>query len=127
MTPTALKHIILASLAALTFPTLAQHSHTGHGSTQHAPAPIEHSAMQHAGHAPYSGFQTREIKALSEPQLAELRSGKGMSLALPAELNGYPGPSHTLELAAPLQLTPAQREQTQQIFTSMQKEAQVLG
>ena len=48
---------------------------------------------------PYTGLQNRPIKALSDQQLDDLRNGRGMSLALPAELNGYPGPVHVIELA----------------------------
>ena len=40
---------------------------------------------------PYAGMETRPIKALSEQQIADLRTGRGMSLALAAELNGYTG------------------------------------
>ena len=38
--------------------------------------------------APYAGMQSRPIKALSEQQLADLQAGRGMGLALAAELNG---------------------------------------
>lgn len=38
---------------------------------------------------PYSGMQTREVKALSNQQAADLQAGRGMGLALAAELNGY--------------------------------------
>ena len=48
---------------------------------------------------PYAGMQARQIKALSEQQISDLDAGRGMGLALAAELNGYPGPSHVLELA----------------------------
>ena len=44
--------------------------------------------------SPYAGMQTRRIKALSEQQVADLKAGRGMGLALAAELNGYPGPAH---------------------------------
>ena len=47
--------------------------------------------------SPYAGMQTRAIKALSDQQIADLRAGRGMGMALPAELNGYPGPAHVLE------------------------------
>ena len=77
--------------------------------------------------APYAGMQGRPVKALSEQQVADLRAGKGMSLALPAELNGYPGPLHTLELAEPLRLSATQRARTQELFTQMQREAQAVG
>jgi hypothetical protein len=60
--------------------------------------------------APYAGLQARPIKALSDPQIADLKAGRGMGLALPAELNGYPGPSHLLELADQIGLTGAQRQ-----------------
>jgi Spy/CpxP family protein refolding chaperone len=50
-----------------------------------------------------------------------------MSLALAAELNGYPGPSHVLEHAEALQLTDGQREKVQDLFRSMQAEARTLG
>lgn len=83
--------------------------------------------MRHGQHAPYAGLQKRDIKALSEQQLADLRAGRGMSLALPAELNGYPGPAHALELADPLQLSPEQRSKTQALFDQMQREARALG
>lgn len=90
---------------------------------QHAPA------SGHAGHAsaPYAGMHSRSIKALSDQQLADLRAGKGMSLALPAELNGYPGPAHVLESAEPLKLTPQQRARTQALFEQMQREARLAG
>jgi len=45
---------------------------------------------------PYAGMQMRSIKALSDQQIADLAAGRGMGLALAAELNGYPGPSHVL-------------------------------
>lgn len=48
---------------------------------------------------PYAGMQSRQIKALSDQQIGDLRAGRGMGLALTAELNGYPGPSHLVELA----------------------------
>lgn len=35
---------------------------------------------------PYAGMQTRSIKALSDQQIADLRAGRGMGLALAAEL-----------------------------------------
>ena len=58
-------------------------------------------------------MQTRAIKALSDQQIADLRAGRGMGMALPAELNGYPGPAHVLELADKLELTPDQRASVQ--------------
>ncbi|HEX5865571.1 MAG TPA: periplasmic heavy metal sensor [Casimicrobiaceae bacterium] len=79
------------------------------------------------GHSPYAGLEQREIKALSNEQIADLRAGRGMSLALPAEVNGYPGPRHVLELADALNLTPDQRASTQSLFAEMEREAMGLG
>lgn len=76
---------------------------------------------------PYAGMQARPVKALSEQQVADLRAGRGAGLALPAELNGYPGPSHTLENADALSLTPDQRARTKALFEAMKAEAVPLG
>src|SRR4051794_39024189 len=76
---------------------------------------------------PYAGMQTRPIKALSEQQVADLGAGRGMGLALAAELNGYPGPSHLLELADKLDLSTEQRASIQRLFDSMKAEAVPLG
>lgn len=76
---------------------------------------------------PYAGLQSRSIKALSDQQLSDLHAGRGAGLALAAELNGYPGPAHVLELADKLNLSPAQRERTQKLFAAMKVEAVPLG
>ena len=47
---------------------------------------------------PYAGLEARAIKSLSAADVQELRRGGGWGLALPAELNGVPGPAHLLEL-----------------------------
>jgi hypothetical protein len=78
-------------------------------------------------HQPYAGLQSRPVKALSEQQIADLRAGRGMSLALPAELNGYPGPLHVIEHADALALTPGQSAQVQRLYNNMKQEAVPLG
>jgi Spy/CpxP family protein refolding chaperone len=77
--------------------------------------------------SPYGGMQTRAIKALSEQQIADLKTGRGMGLALPAELNGYPGPMHVLEHAVALSLTAEQRERTAALIQAMKAEAIPVG
>jgi hypothetical protein len=77
--------------------------------------------------SPYAGMQDRPVKALSEQQVADLKAGRGMGLALPAELNGYPGPSHLLELADRLDLSSSQRNSIKQLFDSMKAEAVPVG
>lgn len=83
-------------------------------------------ASAHA-QTPYAGMQTRPVKALSEQQVGDLKAGRGMGLALAAELNGYPGPVHVLELADKLELTAAQKSGMQQLVDSMKAEAMPLG
>jgi Spy/CpxP family protein refolding chaperone len=94
---------------------------------QHAAHSQHDQAMRPGQHAPYAALLTRDIKSLSEQQISDLRAGKGMGLALPAELNGYPGPTHTLELADRLNLSAEQRGSTQTLFEKMQQETKALG
>jgi len=115
----------LALTNGVAFAQPAAHHHGPHsGREQHAHG--QASSASH-GHSAYTGMQTRTIKALSDQEIADLRSAKGMSSALPAELNGYPGPSHTMELAEPLQLSVAQRARTRVLFEQMQREAAMAG
>src|ERR1043166_1717373 len=76
---------------------------------------------------PYAGMDQRSVKALSEQQIADLRAGRGMGLALAAELNGYPGPMHVLELAESLGLSDRQRAKMQELLAAMKAEAVPLG
>jgi hypothetical protein len=80
-----------------------------------------------AADRPYAGQQTRAIKALSDDEIAALRRGEGMGMAKAAELNGYPGPAHVLQLTAQLGLTDAQRRDVQAIFGRMSAAAKPLG
>lgn len=88
---------------------------------------------QHEHHPPsssaslYAGQETRAIKALSPEEITAYQQGAGMGLARAAELNGYPGPRHVLELADSLALTPTQRYETQAIFDAMHQVATRLG
>jgi hypothetical protein len=50
-----------------------------------------------------------------------------MSLALAAELNGYPGPRHVLELGHQLGLTDQQRVEVQRLFDAMTAEVVPIG
>ena len=76
---------------------------------------------------PYAGMQPRLIKALSDQQVSDLRAGRGMGLALAAELNGYPGPSHVLELADQLGLSAEQRSKVQEMSAAMKSETTPIG
>jgi hypothetical protein len=82
---------------------------------------------QSQSQSPYAGMQTRSIKALSAQQIDDLKAGRGMGLALAAELNGYPGPSHVLELSDRLALSAEQKQRIQTLFDSMKAEATPIG
>jgi len=76
---------------------------------------------------PYAGMDSRPIKALSKQQIADLTAGRGMGLALAAELNGYPGPVHAIELADRIGLSADQVAKLHQFFEAMKAEAIPLG
>jgi hypothetical protein len=50
-----------------------------------------------------------------------------MGLALAAELNGYPGPLHVLELADRLQLSSDQAQRVRGLYEGMKSEAIAVG
>ncbi len=114
--------LALASAAA------AQQHHGAPPSAPHAGSG-QHSSGGHgaAPAGPYAGLERRAVASLSEEQIADLRAGRGMGLALSAELNGYPGPVHVLELAGSLGLSEEQRSRVQALHASMKSEAVGLG
>lgn len=75
----------------------------------------------------YAGQQTREIKALSAQEQRGWLEGEGMGMARAAELNGYPGPMHVLELAQTLQLTPEQATASRELMKKHKAEVRRLG
>lgn len=77
--------------------------------------------------SPYAGLEKRAVKALSDQQVADLRAGRGMGYAFAAELNGYPGPSHVLEVRERLGLTEAQQNRIQELFDAMKTETITIG
>lgn len=80
-----------------------------------------------AENQPYAGQDTREIASLSAQDIEDLLAGRGWGLAKPAELNGYPGPLHVLELADEIGLNEAQLAQITAIRAQMTRDAQAAG
>jgi len=80
-----------------------------------------------ADKAPYAGEDARVIKALSPERIEGLRMGAGLGYAKAAELNGWPGPLHALELADALSLTADQRARIGVIRQAMLAKAKPLG
>jgi hypothetical protein len=96
----------MLALSIFTPPAFAQHAHGDD------PAP-----------SPYAGFEGRAVAGLSDADIAELRRGGGWGLALPAELNGAPGPAHVLELRDELDLAADQISAIEAIHADMRAEA----
>ncbi len=84
-------------------------------------------AEAQASPSPYTGLTVREIKALSPEEVEQYLDGQGMGYALAAELNGYPGPKHVLELADELALSEEQTVAVRASFDRMQARARDLG
>jgi Spy/CpxP family protein refolding chaperone len=80
-----------------------------------------------AQHSTYAGQEKRAIKALSDDEIRQYRSGAGMGYAQAAELNAFPGPMHVLELADKLTLSPEQRAATRRLMDEHKAEARAIG
>jgi hypothetical protein len=90
----------------------------------------------HSGHvinntiSKYTGQENRLIKSLSPEDIESLQTGTGDAfggMAKLAELNGYPGPRHVLDLANELELSNKQKANITTIYDNMKKKAAVLG
>ena len=112
---------IIATCALSTWATASFSQNSGHMHAPPAPVAVALPA------SPYAGEATRDIKSLSASDVAGLQAGAGMAYAKAAELNGYPGPAHVLELAAQLQLNSDQRAATEKLMEQHKSKARTLG
>ena len=109
---------LLAAGLLLMLP-LAAHPSSGSG---HPPAAEElHSA--------YAGQKDVATTGLLPAEVEALEQGKGMAQALPAEVNGYPGPRHVLDAADEgiLDLRPSERQAVARIYDRMHVRAVAKG
>jgi Spy/CpxP family protein refolding chaperone len=77
--------------------------------------------------SPYKGQEGNEIKSLSPQEVSSLLTGQGMGYAKAAELNGYPGPAHVIELADQLALSSEQRQSSQRLMDQHKETARRIG
>ncbi|WP_420003910.1 Spy/CpxP family protein refolding chaperone [Arenibacterium sp. LLYu02] len=92
------------------------------------PAVAQSRHEMHGGaHHPYAGQDSRAIAALSEEHIAGLQAGAGLGYAKAAELNGWPGPLHVLELADELDLSPEVQAQVEALRQEMLDAVPPLG
>lgn len=85
------------------------------------------AGQQHEHRSPYADQEHTGIAALDAEELRGLLEGEGMGLARAAELNGYPGPKHVLELAEELELSAEQRSAVEEVRLRMSEAARALG
>lgn len=119
----ALAFAALAASPLAAQPPGSQHQHGAASPPGHRPT----AGASAEPSRPYADLARRRVKALSDEEAAGLFAGRGMSLALAAELNGYPGPIHVLEHAAALGLTPEQRARAEDLRRAMESEARAIG
>lgn len=110
---------VLAMSAAL--PCMAQQNgahgaHHGH-----------HGQHGKGSHSQYIGQHAREVASFSDEEVRGHLDGRGLGYARPAELNGYPGPMHVLELKQELALSQDQVTATTALFQRMQSRAREAG
>lgn len=84
-------------------------------------------AAQHVHPAPATPPTSTATSALSAEAVTQLLNGDGMGLAKPAELNGFPGPKHVLDLKKELAITPEQESRVDAIRRAMLERAQAIG
>lgn len=99
---------MIAIVASGSVVSMAQEDH-GHRSTPAA-------AFTYAGR--YD--PTDIIRSLTPEEIVQIERGEGAGFALPAELNGVPGPRHVLDLARELDLSHDQAAQVQAVYAEMQ-------
>jgi hypothetical protein len=87
------------------------------------------SSTQHEQHVHGTATPqtTNETSALSAEAVQQLLNGDGMGLAKPADMNGYAGPKHVLELKADLEITSEQERRVDAIRQRMLGRARALG
>ncbi|MBK5260831.1 MAG: hypothetical protein JJE51_14670 [Thermoanaerobaculia bacterium] len=89
----------------------------------HANCPMKDKKAE----ASYTDRVSLEIKSLRPDDIDQYRKGTGMGLAIPAELNGYPGPRHVLDLAVEVALTDEQKTKMKSVYSQMHTKAVRLG
>jgi len=91
---------------------------------------ITSSNMSSFQTSPYAGQELRDIKSLSDDDIQSLQNGTGEAfggMAKLAELNGYPGPRHALDMSSELQLTDLQKMEIERIYQNMSNNAKSIG
>ena len=111
----AIKYSLLAIIISVTGSVVAyaqQHQHGG-----------QHGNLR----SPYVEQLDSPVRGLSSEEVDNLLNGNGAGYARMAELNGYPGLRHVLDLSSQLNLSAQQEKEIQVAFNLMQSQAQNIG
>ena len=92
-----------------------------------ANSPVQAQAQLTPTPSAYGELLDTEIRGIDPATIEGYRTGAGLGMALPAELNGYPGPRHVLDLADELELTSGQQTQIEALFDDMLPQVIALG
>ncbi len=67
------------------------------------------------------------ISSLTYQEYIGYKTGEGMGMAKPAELNNYPSPKYILDMGKELKLSENQKAQLKMIYVNMKKKAEEMG
>ncbi|MDQ3223797.1 MAG: hypothetical protein M3Q75_10065, partial [Gemmatimonadota bacterium] len=83
-----------------------------------------HSAASPAAGTPYAARYdpAAAIRSLTLEEIGQIERGDGTGFALPAELNGVPGPRHVLDLAHEISLSHERVTQVQAVYDQMRSD-----
>lgn len=86
-----------------------------------------HGEQHNELRSPYAEQLDSPVRGLSSEEVHNLLTGKGAGYARMAELNGYPGLRHVLDLSSQLNLSVQQTKKIQATFEQMQSQAKSIG
>jgi hypothetical protein len=87
----------------------------------------QHGEQHNNFRSPYAEQLDSPVRGLSSEEVNNLLNGKGAGYARMAELNGYPGLRHVLDLSSHLNLSSQQEKEIQAAFNLMQSQAKRIG
>ena len=87
----------------------------------------QHGEQHNSFRSPYVEQLDSPVRGLSSSEVDNLLNGRGSGYARMAELNGYPGLRHVLDLSSQLNLSTQQTEEIEVAFAQMQSQAKSLG
>ena len=87
----------------------------------------QHREQHNDLRSPYVEQLDSPVRGLSSSEVDNLLNGRGAGYARMAELNGYPGLRHVLDLSSELNLSAQQTEEIEVAFKQMESRAKSLG